>query len=181
MRSQLLRVASVLALAGTLAVGALAVGPAPTASAHAGLIGTTPEGGSSLDAEPTELTFSFSEPVGNAAVVLAAPDGSAVTVSDVRAVDATVTAKVGQAGQKGTYSASYRVVSADGHPIEGTISYEVTTGKEVTPAPPPNETSDEGSFVHRHRSHLVWGILAVGIAIVLLLEPLRRRDDADDA
>lgn len=169
-----------LKLAGALVITSALVGLGMSpASAHSALLGSDPADGSSLDQAPTSVTFTFNEAVGNAAVVVSAPDGTSVEVSDVRAVDRDVTATVAQADQRGTYSASYRVVSADGHPVEGTITYQVTTGREVTQRPPQQNTDD--GFIHRHRSHLFWGILAVGVAIALLLEPFRRRDDTNDA
>jgi|GEM_PF-4268747 len=165
-------------MAGTLIILVMSVLAAGPASAHAGLVDTDPADGSTHDTAPAKVSFTFNEVVGNAVVAVTAPDGSSVKVTGTRAVDNVVTAQVADVDQRGTYSASYRVVSADGHPVEGTVTYEVTTGREVTQKAP--EKSDE-SFVHRHRSHLFWGILAVGVAAVLLLEPLRRRDDSHDA
>ncbi len=169
------RTAGALAIAGALVL----LGTAPVA-AHASLTGTDPEDGSTLDTAPTSLTFSFNEVVGNAAVVVSAPDGSRVDVADVTAVDREVTASVADVDQKGTYTASYRVVSADGHPISGSVTYAVTSGRTVTQRPP--QAAVEQGFVHRHRTHLFWGVLAAAVAVVLLLEPLRRRsDDPHDA
>lgn len=165
-------VAGLLVLLGSLVLGA---GPA---SAHAAMIGSDPEDGASMAAAPTSLTFSFNENVSRRAqVAVAAPDGSQVDVSDIRAVDGSVTATIADVDQRGTYSASYRVVSADGHPVTGTVTYDVTTGRAVTQVDAP----EQKSFVHRHGTHLAWGAAAAVVAIVLLLAPLRRRDDADPA
>ncbi len=161
----------------TFLLGGLVLGAGP-ASAHAALIGTDPEDGGTLSAAPPSVTFTFNENVSRRAqVAVTAPDGTLLKVADITAVDNTVTARVRDADQRGTYSASYRVVSADGHPVSGTITYDVTTGRSVTQVDVP----EQENFIHRHRSHLVWGILAAIVAIVLLLAPLRRRDDADAA
>jgi len=163
-------VLSVLLVTGVLGSG--------SASAHAALAGSDPEDGSTHTSAPTSVTLTFNENIASPAyVAVAAPDGSQVDVTDVRAVDDTVTATVADVDQRGTYSTSYRVVSADGHPVTGTLTYQVTTGAEVTQVDAP----DEQSFVHRHRSHFIWGILAAAVAIALLLAPLRRRHDADSA
>lgn len=156
------------------------IGASP-ALAHAALLETDPTDGASLETAPATITFRFNEVVGNAAVAVTAPDGSSVSVSDVAAVDREVKATVADADQRGQYSASYRVVSADGHPVEGTITYTVTTGREVEQKAPSEADTKQDGFIHRHRSHIFWGILAVGVAIVLLLEPVRRRDDSNDA
>ena len=160
-----------------LGLALLVVGVGP-ASAHAGLVGSDPDSGSSLTEAPTSISFTFNENVGQPAeVAVVAPDGSQAEVSAIRAVDNVLTATVSDVGQRGTYAASYRVVSADGHPVAGTVTYDVTTGRTVNQVDPP----EEASFIHRHSSHLVWGILAAVVAIALLLAPLRRRHDTDSA
>ena len=156
-----------------LSLTLLLVGSGP-ASAHASLVGSDPEDGATLAAAPTTITFTFSENIGNPAYVsVAAPNGSKIDVSDVRAVDNKVSSTVAEVNQKGRYTAAYRVVSADGHPVEGTIHYSATSGRTVEQV----EAPDEETFIHRHSDHLVWGILAAAVAIALLLAPLRRRDD----
>ncbi|MBP2391887.1 copper resistance CopC family protein [Aeromicrobium fastidiosum] len=160
-----------------LVTAALVLGAGP-ASAHAALVGTDPEDGSTLAAAPSSITFTFNENVSRRAqVAVAAPDGSQVKVTGVRGLDNTVSAKLADVGQRGTYSASYRVVSADGHPVTGTIAYDVSAGRTVTQVAGPKQED----FIHRHSSHLFWGILAAVVAIVLLLAPLRRRNDPDAA
>jgi methionine-rich copper-binding protein CopC len=157
-----------------LGTGLLGAGPA---SAHAALVGTDPEDGSTLATAPSSITFTFNENVSRRAqVAVAAPDGTQVDVGRIRAVDNTVTAAVPDVDQRGTYSASYRVISADGHPVTGTVTYKVTAGQSVKQVDAP---AQEG-FVHRHRSHFFWGILAAVVAIVLLLAPLRRREETEE-
>jgi methionine-rich copper-binding protein CopC len=138
-----------------LGLAAILLGAGPV-SAHAALAGTDPEDGTSLATAPTSITFTFNENIGTPAYV-------------------AVTASVADVDQRGTYSASYRVVSADGHPVTGTIRYDVTTGRTVTQV----EAPDDDTFLHRHSAHFFWGILAAVVAIALLLAPLRRRHDAD--
>lgn len=156
-----------------LSLALLLVGSGP-ASAHASLVGSDPEDGATLKTAPTTITFTFNENVGNPAYVsVTAPNGSKVEVTGVRATDNRVTGTVADVDQKGRYTAAYRVVSADGHPVEGTIQYSTTTGRVVQQVDPP----DDETFIHRHSAHLFWGILAAAVAIALLLAPLRRRDD----
>lgn len=160
-----------------LGLALLLVGSGP-ASAHASLVGSDPEDGATLTSVPSAITFTFNENIGNPAyVAVTAPDGSKVEVGDVRAVDREVTATLVDPGQKGRYSATFRVVSADGHPVEGSIDFSTTTGRAVTQVDPP----EEKAFIHRHSAHLFWGILAAAVAIALLLAPLRRRDDTSNA
>jgi methionine-rich copper-binding protein CopC len=172
-------VRNVVLLRGALLGLALLVSVSGPASAHAALVGSDPVDGSSLAAAPTTISFTFNENVAKPAyVAIAAPDGSQVAVTDVRAIDKSVTATLEDVDQRGTYSASYRVVSADGHPVTGTVTYDVTAGRTVTQVDAPR--NDDG-FLHRHSSHLFWGVLAALVAIALLLAPLRRRHEADAA
>jgi methionine-rich copper-binding protein CopC len=160
-----------------LSFALLLMGSGP-ASAHASLVGSDPADGATLDAAPSAITFTFNENIGNPAYVsVTAPNGTKVDVGDVRATDNTVTAKLPDVDQKGRYTAAYRVVSADGHPVEGTIHYSSTTGRVVEQVTPP----EEKTFIHRHRTHLLWGLVAAVVAIGLLLAPLRRRDDKSNA
>lgn len=161
---------------GLLALVAIVLGAVP-ASAHAALVGTDPGSRSTQATEPSSVTLRFNENVGNAQVAARAPDGSTITVSEIHAVDNAVTATLAEVGQKGLYAVSYRVVSADGHPVSGTITYSVTSGRAVTQV----QQAESQTFFHRHNAHLFWGILVAAIAIALLLAPLRRRDDADSA
>jgi methionine-rich copper-binding protein CopC len=156
-----------------LSLALLLVGSGP-ASAHASLVGSDPKDGATLAAAPSAITFTFNENIGNPAyIAVTAPNGSKVHVGDVQAIDNKVTATLPDVDQKGRYTAAYRVVSADGHPVEGTIHYSSTAGRTVEQVDAPDETT----FIHRHSAHLFWGILAAAVAIALLLAPLRRRDD----
>lgn len=160
--------------AGLLGLVALLVGAGPV-SAHASLTGSDPADGATLAAAPTAVSLTFSENVGNGQLVATAPDGSSVDVTGVAASGHTLGGTIADADQKGRYTLAYRVVSADGHPISGTIHYSVTQGRSVDQV----AETESRSFIHRHSAHFFWGILAAAVAVALLLVPLRRHDDAD--
>ncbi|GAB7050189.1 copper resistance protein CopC [Catenuloplanes indicus JCM 9534] len=128
-------------------LGALIVliGPVSPASAHAVVVDTVPARGSVVGAAPTVVTITFSEAVrlvpGRVKVV--APDGSPVTGGEPTLAGAVMTIPVTAAERPlGTYTVSYRVVSADSHPVGGGFSYSIgarstfdgaVTGDEVDP------------------------------------------------
>ena len=144
------------------------------ATAHANLEETDPADGARLETAPSAVTFTFSENVGNGHVAVTAPSGREVTTTNVRTVDRVLTADVAATDERGTYTVAYRIVSADGHPITGEISFTTTTGRVVE-----HQHSRSGeSFVQRHRNHLVLGLAVAVVAIGLILAPLRRRWDA---
>lgn len=166
---------ALLVVATTLVVVGSTAGPA---TAHASLTGSDPAAGSVLATAPERITLEFNEDVAaRPAVVVTAPDGSAVDVGAVRPDGASVVADVADADQRGVYTVAYRVVSADGHPVEGELEYTVSAGQVVEQRRP---EADDG-FLDRHRGHLFWGILAAATAVALILAPLRRRGDTDDA
>ncbi|HEY0001453.1 MAG TPA: copper resistance protein CopC [Actinoplanes sp.] len=130
-----------------LLVAALAglILPAGPAQAHATLLGANPAPGSIVGASPTEIVVTFSEaitPVDGRVQVLG-PDGKRISGRPAAAGN-TLRIPVRQAGQPlGTYLVSYRVVSADSHPIGGALTFSVGA-----PSARPAEPSSDGT----HRS-----------------------------
>jgi len=109
---------------GWLLVGVLTAGPA---AAHAVLVSTDPAEGASLAEPPARVTLRFSEPVslGAGYARLLDADGT-VHPSDATVDGDTLTIEPSGelAGDRG-YLVSYRVISADSHPIAGAFSFVV--------------------------------------------------------
>ena len=111
----------------TLAAG---VGLAGPAAAHNVLTSSDPTNGSTLQAAPTTVRLTFDQPVQDfePVVTVIGPDGNRYE-SGAPVVDSTVvTAGVNALPVAGAYSIAYRVVSADGHPVEGEIKFELAEG-----------------------------------------------------
>lgn len=127
-------VALVALLAGLLATALLLAGPA---SAHASVVGSDPVDGSRLKAAPHTVTISFDEPVGlNGVGYLHVIDQQGKKVDAGPAYhpggDATKIAdNLTGALPDGTYTASYRVISADSHPVAGVVQFVVGSGPLV--------------------------------------------------
>lgn len=161
---------------GILLLVCIAIGPSP-ASAHASLIRSDPADRSSVAVSPSKVTLTFNEDMSHPAyVAVRAPDGSKVQVAEVTVSGSRVVARLASSDQRGRYRATYRVVSNDAHPVEGSIFWTTTTGTTVKQVEPNGE-----GFIERNRSHFFWGILAAAVAIALLLAPLRGRDDTNDS
>ncbi|HEY0126072.1 MAG TPA: FixH family protein [Blastococcus sp.] len=119
-------------LAGWLAGG---VGTAPPASAHATLVSTDPGEGGRLDSVPAEVTLEFSEGVtlgAGYARVLGA-DGERVDTGAAAVEGSLLTIPLQDGLGEDGYLVTYRVVSADSHPISGAYSFVVGDG-ELVPA-----------------------------------------------
>ena len=161
-----------LALACAAVLASLVLGSAP-AYAHAALVSTDPGDGARVATAPRKVTLTFNENIASPAfVVVTAPDGTKVKTGKISILDHTVSTTVAASDMKGIYTMTYRVVSADSHPVEGSTTFTVTTGRAVKQVAPVEE-----SFTHRHRNHLIWGLGGAVVAIGLLLWPLRGKHE----
>jgi copper transport protein len=124
-----------LAACGGLLFGLLFVllGPASPASAHAALVGSDPGNGTIVPDAPSRVTLTFSESVQllSGKIQVLGPDGSRADQGEPQQNGNTVTIPLRSGGGRGSYLVSYRVISADSHPVGGSVSYSV--GAASTP------------------------------------------------
>lgn len=118
-----------LAAAFLLAAGLLAVAGSP-AAAHANLVGTNPSSGAELDAPPDEVRLRFSERVTVAPEGVTLRDSAGAVVDTEPAVVApedptAVLLPIPPDLPDGSYVVSFRVVSADSHPVGGALVFGV--------------------------------------------------------
>ncbi|MCO8275800.1 copper resistance protein CopC [Actinoplanes sp. TRM 88003] len=130
-------------LATGLAVIVSALGwPAQPASAHAILTVAVPQQGSVVKVAPDQVELRFNEAIqvipGRTQVI--GPDGKRVNVGDPVPLQNGMTIKLRPADRPlGTYLVSYRIVSADSHPISGAFTFSVGAPSASAPTAP-----DEG-------------------------------------
>lgn len=122
------------ALAG-LTVIALVLLPASSASAHAVLVSSSPPANAVVSSGPTEIVLTFSEGVRKVPdrIRVIAPNGSRVDRGEPRFDGSVVTIAVDAGGPRGSYLVSFRVISADSHPVAGSFTYAVGA-PSATPA-----------------------------------------------
>lgn len=125
------RVVLVLALALLVTVSF-----AGTASAHATLIGSDPADGATLSTAPTTVTLTFDDSLENfePVVSVTGPDGSQFQAGEATIDGATLSNRVLPLTAPGTYTIAYRVVSDDGHPVEGQVRFDLAVPPPVDPA-----------------------------------------------
>jgi methionine-rich copper-binding protein CopC len=136
----------------TLAAAALAVAMitpgallAPAALAHSELVSTDPADGATLDAPPTTVSFTFNEALMPDFVRFVGTDPSGQTgdlpVTSVEGPTASIDWPAG--APAGEWTVSYRVVSQDGHPVEGgiTFSYAAASTSPTPTSPAPTSTA----------------------------------------
>ncbi|MFJ5990341.1 copper resistance protein CopC [Lentzea sp. NPDC092896] len=157
------------------------------AQAHAELKSSTPASGAALDAPPKQVELVFSEAIAlpdGDAITVTGPDGAKVPVTEVHAVDKTITAKIDASSAKaGAHTIAWSAKSDDGDTVSGTFAFtmavaaqpsssaappsSVTASATVSNAPPSTSTAQDSGGVP------IWVWLLVGlvgvVGVVLLV------------
>jgi copper transport protein len=158
------------AAGGGLLIGLFWVlmGPVAPAFAHAALVGSDPASEAIVPDAPNKITLTFSESIQllPGKIQVLAPDGSRADQGDPTVDGANVTIPLRSGGARGTYLVSYRIISADTHPVGGSITYSVGA-----PSTPPKATIDDTKV-----DPVVRGLIPVGkylgyAGLVLLVGP----------
>ena len=132
-----------------LLIGVVALLAGGEALAHATLVERSIDDGATLPTSPSELVLRFSEPVALAedAITLFASGLDPVPL-EASVDDATVSVPLPDRGE-GAFLVQWRVLSQDGHPVSGTVRYQVGDAgarNAVTDVP---ATSRWGDVAHR--------------------------------
>lgn len=133
---------------GLMASAALVLGTAVGAHAHSELLSSSPADGEALDVPPANVTLQFNEAISPAGlqVVAQGPQGP-VTLGTPIIEGASVITPWPADAPGGDYRFAYRVVSADGHPIDGSISFSYAAGAtspDAGASAAPTEPTDLG-------------------------------------
>jgi copper transport protein len=118
-------------LAAVVAVVLVVAPTASPAAAHATVVSTTPADGQSVPQAAADFTVTFSEPVDISlgGLTVLDRDGGRVDVGDTLSEDGARRLRVALRPDMpdGTFVGTWRVVSADGHPIGGSVLFAVGT------------------------------------------------------
>jgi copper transport protein len=159
-----------LALAATLL--ALLLSPA-VASAHAILESTTPQRGATLRVEPRQVVLRFSESVEGNFGAVRVFDAKAQRVDDGHTEHPGGTSSQLAVGlrpglPRGTYVATYRVISADSHPVSGGLVFSIgAPGATATPTVADLIGESEAGPVTQAAFGLARGLTYLATALVL--------------
>lgn len=129
-----------------LIAGAAMLAMAAPAAAHNTLVSSDPKDKSSVEAGPSTVTLTFDQPVQpgeklNSVAVTDASGGHYEAPSSAVVSGNTVTAQVNALGAAGEYTVGYRILSADGHPVTGSVKFTLTKAGAGTPTQPPASDS----------------------------------------
>jgi methionine-rich copper-binding protein CopC len=172
---------------------------AATASAHSALESSNPADGSVVTEAPAAITLTFNEPLLDDAdsISLNAADGTNITSTKVQPNGSSIELPWPADLPAGEYQAAFRVVSADGHPVTGAISFTYapadsaaspsasspTSSEAVTPESsatpvainePITDTTEPESTGGNPWLGLGIGV-AIGLVLVVLFAAMRRR------
>ena len=158
-------------------------GAPQVAWAHNVLIGTTPGDGAQVKMAPATVVLTFNEPAiaTGTKMIVTGPAGSA-TVGDPVLIDNTVRQSLQPGLPAGEYTVEWRVTSADGHPINGSFSFQAKAGSAPDvpstagpsaspPAAPSSATGTNQPATNQNGRHSGWlwllAVIPIGLAAAL--------------
>lgn len=138
------------------------------AAAHTSVVKTIPQYQSTLSTMVDEISIEFTDELLTLGeekvntIEVSGPNRAPVKIAQLVIEGREIRALLeDQEYEDGTYLVEYRVVSADGHPVSG--SYELYLNKPSTDPVPstPLQSTQHESFIHIHKTHLIWAALAL--------------------
>jgi methionine-rich copper-binding protein CopC len=100
----------------------------PAALAHDDVIDQVPAPGSQVEAGVIDIKLDFSNELldlgSGAEIIVTSPDGKTALTS-CAVLDGTLATARTELDQAGSYNVAWRVVSSDGHPIEGSYQFDL--------------------------------------------------------
>lgn len=152
---------------------------APVALAHDDVVGTSPSNGAQLTTAPEEVRIEFSPDArprsGTASIT--GPTGNTYQPGEARIDGTTLVIPMRPSATVGRYTVDFRTASSDGHPVTGTVTFELveqvtseTTAASTSATPnPTTETTDSPPM-------WPWVIVvgAVGLGAIGLLRTISR-------
>ncbi len=167
--------------AATAWLALLTLAPA-TAFAHAQLVGTSPASGSTVAAQPATVVFEFNQHVGGTLGAVRVYDSAGTEVDDLDVTHPDGNSHWMGVGLRphlpdGTYTATYRVISADTHIVYGGLVFNLghaSASSKVTVAGlisrgQSGEVTKISFGVVRALDYLTIALMAGGLAFLLLV------------
>lgn len=162
------------ALAVATLLALLVVGAGAPAWGHARVTGSDPADGTRLEEPPRTMTFTFNEDVSATlgGIRIFDREGNRVDRgAGTQPVPSQLTTAVAQDLDPGTYLATYRVVSADGHVITGAVTFAVGTEVNAAEVAGIDEVPSYLRTATIAGNVILYGgaLMAIGLAMLLLV------------
>ncbi|MCY4670021.1 MAG: copper resistance protein CopC [Rhodococcus sp.] len=103
----------------------MSAGPA---AAHAALAGSNPADGAQISTAPDQVTLTFNQNIQSnfATLKVVDADGTQWGRSEPVVEGRDMSVDLDGLGEAGQYTVAFRVISEDGHPIDGTYNFQLT-------------------------------------------------------
>ncbi|WP_433786872.1 copper resistance CopC family protein [Actinomycetospora sp. CA-101289] len=137
----------------TLATLLFTAGPA---AAHDIVSSSDPADGATVSAPPTQVSVTFDQTPqpGLSTLTVVGPDGARREAGPSTAAGNVLTVPVGPLPVAGVYEIGYRIVSSDGHPTSGSLSFTLTTPSPAgTAGPAGSPTPADAAAGSAHGGH----------------------------
>ena len=134
----------------------------PSALAHTELVSAIPSRNAHLTAIPSQVRVEFGEKLlilGDAQTnLLIVRDQSGVRIdkSDSKVSGRFLTVSLNSKGAKGTFTVSWRAVSGDGHPVEGSYQFFTPNPFLISPTVTPDPKPSSRANVTIHIRSSIW-------------------------
>ncbi|AJT43180.1 hypothetical protein UM93_15030 [Psychromicrobium lacuslunae] len=148
---------------------------APAASAHDSVESTSPANGAKIASMPEQVSLTLNNTPAAIGSKIEVKDASGTNWAsgEVSVLDKVASEQLKPGAPAGQYTVNWRLVSSDGHPIDGSFSFTVTGGSTATSgatlgsaapvsSPEPQSSTATGGFP--------WLIVIVaGVAVLVLV------------
>lgn len=153
-------------VASVVVVTSVVASVAP-AGAHAVLLASSPAADAELDLAPIEIVLEFTETVSASddAVVVLDPSGEQVEPEQVRATNTSVVATLPELSADGSYTVTWKVISADGHPVRGAYLFHLRERTLDAPA----DAADAGTPIAASALRAAGATIALAAVVLLFV------------
>jgi methionine-rich copper-binding protein CopC len=142
---------------------------APTSFAHGQIVTSYPLDGSTSSPTPTQVWIEFDGELqtidGEVVNTLKVTDSTGLVVSAEEAVieGAKISTQVSDQSVGGVFTVEYRIVSEDGHPVEGSYTFQASPGFEATEMIEPTTSATASD----DRSEFSFGAIVMAVFLVV--------------
>ena len=173
-------------LAGLLLAAGVMLGLAGPAFAHNVLVGSDPKDGTSLEVGPSTVSLTFDLPIQQGDFDVITVNGPANTrweAGPAKVDSNVISAPVRPLGAAGVYTVGFRILSADGHPVSGSVKFTLTKAGNGTPATAtaaadPQSSGGSGSGAVPVWPWIVGGVVLLGVGVFVALRMGRVPEDS---
>jgi methionine-rich copper-binding protein CopC len=173
-------------LAGLLLAAGVMLGLAGPAFAHNVLVGSDPKDGTSLEVGPSTVSLTFDLPIQQGdfdVITVNGPNSTRWEAGPAKVDSNVISASVRPLGAAGVYTVGYRILSADGHPVSGSVKFTLTKAGNGTPATAtaaadPQSSSGSGSGSVPVWPWIVGGVVLLGVGVFVALRMGRVPEDS---